>query len=293
MKSKMIGSIVAGILVVGGLVGVLTCVEKIPAGYVGVIYSMNDGVQDETLPQGWKVVSPTKKVVEYTVSTEQGFLSSENESNFSVPTSDGKMIDVDVEYSYHFDADRLPDTYTRFKGQSGEAIENSFIKGKIKSWSQEVTATFPVLDIYSSKRGELNTALYNHLLSKFDEYGIIIDSINFSRIGLDEQTAKTIQEIVTAQQELERVKIEKDKAQLESERAKIEAEGKAEVTRISAEAEANANKLLQQSLTDNIVKSQYIEKWDGKLSIVSGESNAIINMGDLTKENNTQKQGGN
>lgn len=293
MKSKMIGSIVAGVLVVGGLIGTLTCVERIPAGYVGVVYSMNNGVENETLPQGWHIAPPTKKVVEYTVSTEQGFLRAEDKSNFSVPTSDGKMIDVDVEYSYHFDTEKLPETYTRFKGQSGEAVEESFIKGKIKSWSQEVTATFPVLDIYSSKRGELNTALYNHLVGKFEEYGVVIDSINFSRIGLDEQTAQAIQDIVTAQQELEKVKIEKEKTQLEAERSKIEAEGKAEVTRIEAEAESNANKLLQQSLTDNIVKSQYIEKWDGKLSIVGGESNAIINMGDLTKESNAQEQGGN
>lgn len=281
MKSKLIGAIVAGIVVLGGLVGTIMCVEKIPAGYVGVVYSMKDGVQDETLSQGWKIVSPTKKVVEYTVSTEQGFLRAEDGSNFSVPTSDGKMIDVDVEYSYHFDTEKLPDTYTRFKGQSGETVEESFIKGKIKSWSQEVTATFPVLDIYSSKRGELNTALYNHLVNKFEEYGIIIDSINFSRIGLDEQTEQTIQDIVTAQQELERVKIEKDKAQLESERAKIEAEGKAEVTRINAEAEAKANELKQQSLTDNIVKYEAIKKWNGELPKVSGNASTIIDMNDI------------
>lgn len=281
MKSKLIGAIIAGVLVVVGGIGTVMCIEKIPAGYVGVVYSMNDGVQDETLSQGWHLVSPTNKVVEYTVSTEQGFLRVEDESNFSVPTSDGKMIDVDVEYSYHFNTEKLPDTYTKFKGQSGEAVENSFIKGKIKSWSQEVTATFPVLDIYSSKRGELNTALYNHLVSKFEEYGIVIDSINFSRIGLDEQTAKTIQDIVTAQQELERVKIEKDKAQLESERAKIEATGKAEVTRINAEAEAKANELKQQSLTDNIVKYEAIKKWNGELPKVSGDASTIINMNDL------------
>lgn len=281
MKSKLIGAIIAGVLVVVGGIGTVMCIEKIPAGYVGVVYSMNDGVQDETLSQGWHIVSPTKKVVEYTVSTEQGFLRVEDESNFSVPTSDGKMIDVDVEYSYHFNTEKLPDTYTRFKGQSGESVENSFIKGKIKSWSQEVTATFPVLDIYSSKRGELNTALYNHLVSKFEEYGIVIDSINFSRIGLDEQTAKTIQDIVTAQQELERVKIEKDKAQLESERAKIEATGKAEVTRINAEAEAKANELKQQSLTDNIVKYEAIKKWNGELPKVSGDASTIIDMNDL------------
>lgn len=277
MKSKFI----AGLIVVLGLVGVVTCIEKIPAGYVGVMYSVGSGIQDETLGQGWHIVSPTRKTTEYSVSTEQGFLREEDKKNFSVPTSDGKMIDVDVEYSYHFDADRLPDTYTRFKGQDGDKIEDSFIKGKIKSWSQEVTATFPVLDIYGSRRADLNKALYDHLTNKFSEYGIVIDSINFSRIGLDEQTAQAIQNIVTAQQELEKVKVEKDKSELEAQKAKIEAEGKAEVTRINAEAEANANKLLQQSLTDNIVKSQMIDKWNGSLPTVSGGAGTIIDMNSI------------
>lgn len=277
-KNKIIAGVLTGAIIIGGVL----CIEKIPAGYLGVVYSMQSGIQDETLGQGWHFVFPTKKVVEYSVSTEQGFLSVEEGTNFSVPTSDGKMIDVDVEYSYHFNAETLPATYTRFKGQGGSTIENSFIKGKIKSWSQEVTATFPVLDIYSSKRGELNTSLYDHLTKKFTEYGIVVDSINFSRIGLDSQTEQAIQDIVNAQQGLEKVRVEKDKAELEAEKAKIEAEGKAEVTRINAEAEANANKLLQQSLTDNIVKSQAIEKWDGKLPTVSGGATPIIDMNDIT-----------
>lgn len=279
MKSKFISGLIVASIVIGGIL----CTERIPAGYVGVVYSMQNGIEAETLGEGWKFVPPTKKVVEYSVATEQGFLRAEDETNFSVPTSDGKMIDVDVEYSYYFNSEELPNTYKRFKGQSGGAIENSFIKGKIKSWSQEVTATFPVLDIYGARRADLNTSLYEHLVTNFAEYGIVIDSINFSRIGLDEQTEQAIQDIVNAQQGLEKVRVEKEKAELESEKAKIEAEGRSEVTRINSEAEANANKLLQQSLTDNIVKSQAIEKWDGKLPTVSGGATPIINMDGATE----------
>ena len=47
MKKGKIGAFIAGAILVGGALGALICTERIPAGYVGVQYSMNGGVQDE------------------------------------------------------------------------------------------------------------------------------------------------------------------------------------------------------------------------------------------------------
>ena len=76
MRNKgLIGSIVSGVIIVGGLVTTLLITEKIPAGYVGVQYSINGGVSDELLTQGWHLVSPTKKVSLYSIATEQLYMS--------------------------------------------------------------------------------------------------------------------------------------------------------------------------------------------------------------------------
>ena len=76
--SKTIGGILAGIILIGGVAGSLICTEKIPAGYVGVQYSMSGGIKDEILTQGWHIVSPTKKVTLYSVATET-FVMSQDE----------------------------------------------------------------------------------------------------------------------------------------------------------------------------------------------------------------------
>lgn len=54
MKSKrgFIGAIAAGVIIVFALIMLALCTEKIPAGYVGVQYSINGGVKDEVLTQG-------------------------------------------------------------------------------------------------------------------------------------------------------------------------------------------------------------------------------------------------
>ena len=68
-KKGFIGAIILAIIIFGGLILTLTCVERVPAGYVGVVYNMNGGVDGEVLTQGWHIVAPTKKVTTYSSRT--------------------------------------------------------------------------------------------------------------------------------------------------------------------------------------------------------------------------------
>lgn len=79
MKKKgLIGAIVTAIVMITVVVGVIMCVEKIPVGYEGVVYNINGGVSGETLSTGWNIVSPTKKVKNFTISNEQIILSKQS-----------------------------------------------------------------------------------------------------------------------------------------------------------------------------------------------------------------------
>lgn len=293
-KKGFIGAVVLAIIIFGGLILTLTCTERIPAGYVGVVYNMNGGVDGEVLTQGWHIVAPTKKVTTYSIGIEQSYLTAEDkgdspkDESFSIPTSDGKTVRVNLEFSYRFDEDRVAQTFTMFKGKSGESIKDTFIKPKIVAWTQEVSANYPVTDIFGDKRTQINAELDTYLREKFDKYGIIIDTVNFTDISVDAETAAAIQKKVTAQQELElanieaetaKINAEKDKevAQIAAEKAVIEANAEADVVRIAAEAEAEANRVIAASLTDTLIEKIKYEQWDGKLPTVSG-SNAIVSI---------------
>lgn len=165
VKKGFIGAIVLAVVLFGGVILGLMCTERIPAGYVGVVYNMNGGVDGEVLQQGWHLVSPTKKVTTYSIGIEQSYLTAENkgdspnDESFNIPTSDGKTVRVNLEFSYRFDEDRVAETFTLFKGKSGEEIKNTFIKPKIIAWTQEVSANYPVTDIFGDKRTEINAEL--------------------------------------------------------------------------------------------------------------------------------------
>ena len=302
-KNGFVGAIVLFVLIIGGIIFALVCTNKIPTGYVGVVYNMNGGVDGEVLSQGWHIVAPTKKVTDYSIGLEQSYLTSENkgdspkDESFSIPTSDGKTVRVNLEFSYKFDEERVVETFIMFKGKSGEQIKDTFIKPKIVAWTQEVSANYPVTDIFGDKRTQINAELDVYLREKFDKYGIIIDTVNFTDISVDDETAAAIQKKVTAQQELElaniqaqtaqiqaqkdkevaRIAAEKDKevAQIAAEKALIEANAQAEVVRIAAEAEAEANKKIAESLTPELIDKIKYEAWDGKLPTVSGATPII------------------
>lgn len=152
MKKGKVGAIILAVALILGLVCCVTCLERVPAGYVGVVYNMSGGVDGEVLTQGWHLVSPTKKVTTYSIGLEQSYLTSAdkgdspNDESFSIPTSDGKTVQVDLEFSYRFDETRVSETFVTFKGKSGETIKDTFIKPKVVAWTQEVSANYPVTD---------------------------------------------------------------------------------------------------------------------------------------------------
>lgn len=301
-----IGAVVLAVILVVALFCGITCMEKVPAGYVGVVYNMNGGVDGEVLTQGWHLVAPTKKVTTYSIGIEQSYLTSDrkgdskDDESFSIPTSDGKTVRVNLEFSYRFDESRVASTFVMFKGKSGEVIKDTFIKPKIIAWTQEVSANYPVTDIFGDKRTAINAELDVYLKQKFDPYGIIIDTVNFTDISVDEETAAAIQKKVTAQQEMELANIESQTAKIQAEKDKqvaevaaqqkiieenakaeamrISAEAEAEAMRIKAEAEADANKMVAGSLTSSLIEKIKYEQWNGQLPKVTGNSASIVDI---------------
>ena len=308
MKTGKVGAVFLGVIIVIALVICFLSLKKVPAGYVGVVYNFSTGISDKTLSQGWHFVAPTKKVTIYSIGIEQSYLTSEDkgdskkDESFSIPTSDGKTVRVNLEFSYKFDSERVADTFILFKGRSGEAIKDTFIKPKVIAWTQEVSAKYPVTDIFGDKRTEINAELDTYLKEKFLPYGIVIDTVNFTDIAVDDETAASIQKKVTAQQELElanieaqtaKIQAEKDKqvalieaeknkeaAQIQAEQAKIKAEGEAEAKKIAADAEAEANKKIADSLTPELIEKIKYEQWNGELPQVQGSNTPIVNMGE-------------
>lgn len=290
-----VGAVVTAIVIIGIVVCGFKCTEKIPAGYVGVVYNMNGGIEKDVLRQGWKLVSPTKTVTLYSIALEQSYMTEDSQGDspedesFEIPTKEGTALDADVAFSYSFDVDKVSETFTRFRGQNGKEILKSFIKPKMQAWIKEITPEFSMIDIVSKQRGVINNTITDRLKERFAPYGIVIDNVALADIRPDKDTSKAIKKKIQAQEELETSKVraeqakveankEKDVATINAEKAKIKAQGEADALKIAAEAEAEANKKVAGSLTPELIEKQKIDKWNGTVPQIQGESSPIIDM---------------
>lgn len=280
MRKGMIGGIAIAIGIGLLILMVILCSVRVPAGYVAVQYDLNGGVRDEVLSQGWHLISPTVHTTKYTVGIEQSYLtkdekgdSDENE-RFVASSAEGKAISIDLTFTYQYKPENVKDVFVRFKGQSGKEVRDSFIKPNIISWTKEVVAKYNVADILGAEKANVNIALTEYISKKFEPYGITISNVSLINVGVDKKTREVINNKIAAQQNAETQRIEN---QTKVDKAKADAEAKL----IEAEAEAKANDLLKKSLSSEVLRQMYIDKWDGTLPKVQSGSNMMLDIGSV------------
>ncbi len=263
MKAKIAGAIIALAVVAGGAYTALS-LTRVGQGEVGVVYSMNGGVQDETLSPGFHFVGPFDKVEDYPVAQQQLVLSNnaadfneekiEQDTHVDAP-ADGGMVKMNMTINYNFIPERVTDLYERFNGMNGEEIVQSKVKNSILAYIKEVTPQFSVMDIYSDKRAEVGQAITEYLNGKLnDEYGIEVSSALIIDVQLDEELQAKVQAKEQAKQDAEKAELDKQTAIAQGEAAKAKAEADAQVTITNAKAEAEANRLKSESITDELIR---------------------------------------
>ncbi len=283
-KAKVAGGIFTGIALIVTLIVVINCMEKIPVGYAGVIYSMNGGVKDNTLSPGYHITKPTEHVKCFTTSNEQLLLTkderegSEGDDSFKVSTSDDASIAISFQMSYKFDEGQLVDTYKKFRGMDGESIVNNRVKSVLKSKVSEVTTDYSMMDIYSGNRSEINSKLTDYLDSKFlNEYGINVLDASIIDVHPDDQLKEAINNRVTALQKKQQAQAEQETARVEAETALIKAENAAAIKIKEAEAEAESNRLKAASITEELINMKEAEARlkHGWVTVQSGGTVAV------------------
>lgn len=309
--------IILAVIILAALIGgiyTIMSLERIEEGYVGVVYTYSEGVQDETLDAGMHFVGPFAKVKEFPISQQQLVLSNNPEDynekehpDWSVDApANGGMVTLNVTVNYNFMPDRVVELYKKFKGMDGETIVESRVQNSIIAYIKEVTPKYSVMDIYSDKKAEVSTDITEYLNSKLGkEYGINISSALVIDVQLNDTLKAKIQAKEEAKQDAEKAELDRQTAEAQAEVTKVNAETTAEIqrieteataeqtrikaqasadaTRIKAEAEAEANKKIAESLTPELIEMQKYEKWNGQLPTVQGSGSTIVDIGDATK----------
>lgn len=261
MDAKKLKTIKIGVVVAIALLLVLFgSFRTIKSGEVGIKVrfgkvvntKMHDGVNFK-IPFIEKVVKMNVQVQKVEVQT-------------SSASKDLQDVNMRLAVNYRIDSKKATDLYKNVGTQYEEVVLQPAIQESIKAVTSKYTAEELI-----TNRSEVSNSCMKELENKVKKYGLSIDNFNITNFSFSTEFNKAIEEkqvaeqkVLTAKQELEKEKIEAEK--------KI----------VKAEAEKKANELKQQSLTDNIIKEKFIEKWNGELPKVNGSS-SIVSIDDLMK----------
>lgn len=231
---------------------------NIDAGEAGVLWKRFGGgvvIDEPPLGEGFHLVAPWNNVIKYSVRQQQLF------EKMKVLSSNGLDIILETTTWYL----PRPNDLGRLHQEKGEDYLETIIKPALRSAARSVVGRYTPEQLYSSKRDVIQSEI-------FDETQKILDN---QYIQLNDVLVRDVTLPPTIKEAIER-KLKQEQESLEYEFRLVTAFKEAEKVRIEAQGKADANRILNSSLTDKILRDKGIE---ATLKLANSANSKIIIIG--------------
>ena len=249
------------LLIITGICGLMASCAVVRPGEVGIRQKLGN-LSDKIHTQGPVVFNPfTTKVIKADIQTN------DLELALNLPSKEGLSINAQISILYRLEKNKVP-TIIRTFGLNYEGI----ISNVFRSASADVCSRFFAKDMHSGMRATIEKEIKVQMENVLSEQGIIIESVLMKSIQLPDGLSRSIERKLQAEQEAMRMEFVLQQEKLEAERVIIQAEG----TR-------DAQKILSQGLSEQILKLRSIEAFmelskspNSKVIITDGKTPFLI-----------------
>lgn len=191
-----------------------------------------------------------------------------NGATVTINDSSGTKADCDVQVIYSINPDAVEQLYADYGTQ--EAYVSSYVSNDIRQTARDCAGQFTTIQLLTDKEA-FAKSIQDTLSERWADSGVVVESVSVQDI----RYADSITDAYAAAQSAQ---VEQTAATNRQETARIEAETKS----IEARGESDANAILTQSLTDEVLQQQYIEALKAaaehdNLIITDGNSNIMLN----------------
>lgn len=250
---RIIGKWILGLLLA---VIVLTPIVIVDAGHRGVLMQFGK-VQGQILGEGLHLIVPLVNTVK-TLSVRV----QKQESSAEASSKDLQDVFTDVALNWHI----VPQEVNLIFQQIGDeaSVVDRVINPAVEEVLKAVMAQYTAEEIIT-KRGEVKAAVDDLLTTRLSSYHIAVDDISLVHVHFSERFSDAVEAKQIAEQDAKR-------ADFIALKAIKEAEAKVNL----AKGEAEAQRLVRQTLNAQLLQKQAIEKWDGKLPEIVGKDNVRL-----------------
>jgi regulator of protease activity HflC (stomatin/prohibitin superfamily) len=260
---------VAILIVLGLLMLLFTAWRSVNPGYVGVVFDkVNHKVTAGVLEPGWAFINPfTQSIQEYPVTIQTYSMVQkgsegqvEGDDSVKVQSSEGQQLNLDVVIQYQVKKDETGALYQDWGGAPINIVEDRVVRQYTRSQVPVLAAKYGWEQIAASKRGDIANEVGDVLTSEFAKRHLVLVSFGIREVHLPQALQTALDNKIQAQQQAEQQRYQLDQAKVKADQD----------TRIKAEAQAEANKLLSASLTSDLIRYQQLQRWDGRLPVFTG-----------------------
>lgn len=246
-------------------------VSFIRPGYVGVkvnLFGDSKGVDNKELTVGAHFVPPWKSIYRFPV-FEQNHCWEQSEG-FQFQTSDGMVVFADIGVTYRIRPEMVHQIFCRYR-RGIEEITGIFLRNYIRDALNKAASHYKIEDLYSTEKEAFFEDIQRHVGAELREIGIEVSRIYLiGRFHFPDAVVAALNRKIEAMQRAEQRENELREAEAEARKQIAAAEGRSQSVLVEAKAKAEANRMVSESLTEEIIKISAIERWDGRLPMVQG-----------------------
>lgn len=253
-KNQTVKAGFAGFLLVAVLVVffAMFSIERIDSGQTGIIVNLagsERGIDDAKVETGWVMYNRfAKQLFEY-----PAFAQIVDYEPFDIQDKKGTIFKTDPTIEYYIERENAKLVFLRYRKTTQE-LEQSVILTEVKNAYKDVAGVYET-DSLINNRPAFEKEVEALLKERLSQRGFTFSNIQ-SSVKPNEVLQAAIDAKNTAVQNALKVENEKKAAIAEAEKVVAAAKGK-----------ADANRILQESITPELIQLKAVEKWDGKLPL--------------------------
>ncbi len=214
---------------------------------------------DTPYTEGLKVFNPiSSRIIKITTQTEN------LEVALSIPSKEGLNIRSEVSILYNVVGSQAPDLLRNI----GPDFERNIILPVFRSSVSDVTARFYAKDMHTGERSTIENAIKDQMMKYLDGKGLIVEAVLLKSIQMPKSLANAIEEKLEAEQRSQRMQFVLQEARQQADQKRIEAEGV-----------RDAQKIISEGLSPEILQFKSIEAFRELAN--SNNAKIIVTDGDL------------
>jgi len=235
----------------------------IPAGYCGVLTTF-DAASPNVLGPGLHFKMPiAQDVVKMNVQVQK------NEQVEDAASLDLQQVKTTIATNWNIDGSDASWIYQKIGMES--ALNERIFQPVVSNAVKAVVAHYNAEELVT-KRDQVRMQIEDLIRNNLRPYHVNVDvaGVSITDFQFSSDYASAIEQKQVAQQRAQQAEYELQQAKVEAERQIAQAQGQSE-----------AQKLLQQTLTSQLIQQQAIAKWDGHLPNVVGGNGVLPMIGNV------------